>query len=207
MWPQRQRAAPLIEATRKSFADLESGEDVFAKTKMTAVSGFHGKAVLAAVEATGADAYVADRHYRKREPAFADAGRYKQREKKESALELRKQRETREQSDDRKFTIEDFTYDERNARCICTAEQRLYCSGKDMLFNGYRVSKFKAPIAGVPRLPTMRAVPPLPRPNTPTPSHFHQASRRTATPTARDSRWTGGSHATEIRHATRTRDL
>jgi len=145
--------APLIEATRKSFSDLDLSKDVFAKTKVTADSGFHSKAVIAAVEATGADAYVADRHFRKREPAFAGAERYKQREKKERALERRKQRESREKDESKKFTVEDFTYDERNARCVCPAGQKLYCSGKDMLFNGYRVSKFKAPLSACRECP------------------------------------------------------
>jgi hypothetical protein len=145
--------APLIEATRQSFSDLELSKDVFAKTKVTADSGFHSKAVIAAVEATGADAYVADRHFRKREPAFAGAGRYKQREKKERALERRKQRESRENDEPKKFTVEDFTYDERNARCVCPAGRKLYCSGKDMLFNGYRVSKFKAPLGACRECP------------------------------------------------------
>ena len=95
--------------------------------------------MIAAVEATGADAYVADRHFRKREPAFAGAGRYKQREKKERALERRKQRESRENDEPKKFTVEDFTYDERNARCVSPAGKKLYCSGKDMLFNAAQI--------------------------------------------------------------------
>jgi len=61
--------------------------------------GGRGEAQIAAVEATGADAYVADRLFRKRELAFAVAAR-----------------------------------------------QEIYWCGKDVLFNGYRVSKFKAPI-------------------------------------------------------------
>ena len=96
--------------------------------------------MIAAVEATGADAYVADRHFRKREPAFAGAGRYKQ-------------LESRENDEPKKFTVEDFTYDERNARCVCPAGQKLYRSGKDMLFNGYRVSKFKAPLGACRECP------------------------------------------------------
>ena len=72
--------APLIEATRQRFAGLEPGKDVFAVAKVTADSGFHSNVVVQAVEATGADAYIADRDYRKREPAFAGASRYKARD-------------------------------------------------------------------------------------------------------------------------------
>jgi transposase len=138
--------APLIEATRKGFAELDLDQDVFAATKVIADSGFHSNVVVAAVEATGADAYIADRDYRKREPAFAGVSRYKQREKKERGLRRRRERETRESTKSKLFTVKDFVYDEANARCICPAGQKLYCSGKDMLFNGYRVAKFKAPL-------------------------------------------------------------
>jgi hypothetical protein len=84
--------APLIEATRKGFAELDLDQDVFATTKVIADSGFHSNLVVAAVEATGADAYIADRDYRKREPAFAGASRYKARDKKERGLRRKRER-------------------------------------------------------------------------------------------------------------------
>jgi hypothetical protein len=137
--------APLIEATRQGFAELEPTKDVFAKTKVTADSGFHSNVVVAAVEATGADAYIADRDYRKREPAFAGASRYKARDKKERGLRRKREREARENTESKLFTVKDFVYDEANARCICPAGQKLYRAGQNMLFNGYRVTRFKAP--------------------------------------------------------------
>ena len=137
--------APLIEATRKDFAELQLDQDVFAHAKVTADSGFHSNVVVAAVEATGANAYIADRDYRKREPAFAGASRYKARDKKERGLRRKREREARESTGSKLFTVKDFIYDEANARCICPAGHKLYCSGKNMLFNGYRVASFKAP--------------------------------------------------------------
>jgi transposase len=137
--------APLIEATRQSFAELELANDIFVEAKVTADSGFHSNVVVAAVEATGADAYIADRDYRRREPAFADATRHKQRERKERALQRKRERETRVSTKPKLFTVQDFLYDEQNARCICPAGHKLYHSGKHMLFNGYRVASFKAP--------------------------------------------------------------
>ena len=53
--------------------------------------------MVAAVEQTGADAYIADRDYRRREPAFADAAKHKTRDKKERALKRRRERELRSQ--------------------------------------------------------------------------------------------------------------
>lgn len=138
--------APLLEATREKFGELEAGSDVLARVKVTADSGFHSKAVLAAVEETGADAYIADRNYRRRDPAFAAAERHKQRSRKDRALERRRARAARPERRKRQFTLEDFFYDEFRGLCRCPAGHKLYRSGKDMLFNGYRVSHFKAPI-------------------------------------------------------------
>jgi transposase len=136
---------PLIEATRETFRTLEPGIDVFTRVKVTADSGFHSRAVVAAVERTGADVYIADRNYRRRDPAFAAAGRHKERDRKERARERAKQQ--RESSEERKlFSLKDFFYDERKALCICPAGHKLYRSGKHMLFTGYRVAHFKAPI-------------------------------------------------------------
>jgi hypothetical protein len=136
---------PLLESTRKTFGVLEPGKDVFTQVKVTADSGFHSRAVVAAVEQTGADVYIADRAYRRRDPAFADATRHKERDRKERALDRRKQRE-REPQKTKLFSLRDFFYDEGKALCICPAGHKLYHNGRNMLFNGYRVAYFKAPI-------------------------------------------------------------
>jgi hypothetical protein len=137
--------APLIEATRDTFSDLESGEDVFATAKVTADSGFHSHAVVAAIEQSGADVYVADREYRRRDSAFATAPRHKERTRKER--ELKRRKEAAKVPTKRKhFSLQDFFYDEAKELCICPAGHRLYRSGTNMLFNGYRVTLFKAPV-------------------------------------------------------------
>ncbi len=145
--------APLLEATRETFGVLDPGKDLFAKVKVTADSGFHSRAVLAAVERTGANAYIADRDYRRRDPAFAAAGRHKKRDRKERALERRRQRELLPQKP-KLFSVEDFFYDEARALCICPAGHKLYHSGKHLLFNGYRVAAVQGADHGVPQLPT-----------------------------------------------------
>ncbi|HKO94951.1 MAG TPA: transposase [Polyangiaceae bacterium] len=91
--------APLIEATRETFRTIEPGRDVFQRVKVTADSGFHSRVVVAEVERTGADVYIADRDYRRRDPAFASAGRHKERERKnEPASERRRRRRSRSPS-------------------------------------------------------------------------------------------------------------
>lgn len=138
--------APLLENARKTFSCVSPDSDLFHKAKVTADSGFHSKAVLTAVEKTGVDAYIADRDYRRRDPAFAGATRHKERNRKERALKRRRQREARPNTRRKLFMLDDFVYDEQNETCFCPAGHKLYKSGTDMLFNGYRVAHFKAPI-------------------------------------------------------------
>ncbi|MGC4064852.1 MAG: hypothetical protein QM784_09450 [Polyangiaceae bacterium] len=66
----------------------------------------------------GADAYIADRDYRKREPAFAGASRYKARDKKGRGLRRRREREELEKTELKRFTAKDFVYDEARAQCV-----------------------------------------------------------------------------------------
>ncbi len=137
---------PLIEATRETFTAMDDGKDVFERVKVTADSGFHSKAVLTALERTGADVYIPDRDYRRRDAAFVDADRHKERSRKERARRCRKQPQARPPTARKLFTAQDFRYDEATASCVCPAGHQLYNSGKHMLFNGYRVAHFKAPI-------------------------------------------------------------
>jgi hypothetical protein len=65
--------------------------ELFQNAKVTADSDFHSKLVLSAVEKTGVDAYIADRDSRRRDPAFADASRHKQRSRKERASKRRRE--------------------------------------------------------------------------------------------------------------------
>lgn len=137
--------APILEETRRTFDAIEPGKDILKDVKVTADSGFHSKAVVAEVEKTGADVYIADRDYRRRDPAFATAGKHKERSRKERALE-RKKEKARQPKKKGLFSLKDFFYDEQKGECVCPAGHKLYKSGQHMLFNGYRVAHFKAPI-------------------------------------------------------------
>jgi hypothetical protein len=143
---------PLMEQTRDTFAAIDSDDNILGRVKFTADSGFHSKAVVAAVEDCGADAYIADRDYRRREPAFANASRHKTRDKKERALQRRRARENLPAKRGL-FVMQDFAYDEAKGTCVCPAGHSLYHSGSHMQFNGYRVSRFKAPISACKSCP------------------------------------------------------
>jgi transposase len=141
--------APLLESTRTTFEVIAPGHDVLSEAKVTADSGFHSRAVVAAVELTGADAYIADRDHRRRDPAFAGADRHKERSRRDRARERAKHAK----DESKLFGPSDFLYDERKELCVCPAGHRLYRSGQNMLFNGYRVAHFKAPLTACRNCP------------------------------------------------------
>jgi transposase len=129
---------PMVKATRENFEAIGLSRDVFRKVRLTADSGYHSKESMAYVAESGLDAYVADRDMRRRDPAFANAGRYKERHRKE-------QRRRSGSTEHKWFTPADFLYDESKQTCTCPAGQRLYRSGVDTVAGGYRGAHFKAP--------------------------------------------------------------
>ena len=111
---------PMIEVTRENFTAMGDIEDVFDKTKLTADSGFHTNKNMALLAEEEIDAYIADRQFRKRDPRFDNAGRYKER----TTEERRKIDKSRKQ-----FLPGDFTFDPDFKFCICPAGKRMYRSG------------------------------------------------------------------------------
>jgi len=129
---------PMVDATRRTFEAIGELEDVFAKATLSADSGYHSKQSMAYVAETGLDAYVADRAMRRRDPAFADAGRYKERHRKETRR--RSGHDAR-----RLFTPADFIYDETRQTCVCPAGHKLYRSGVELETDGLLSARFKGP--------------------------------------------------------------
>jgi transposase len=130
---------PMVEATREHFQAIGCGPAVFAKATVTADSGYHSQQSMQYVADSGLDAYVADREMRRRDPAFAQAGRYKERHRKE------RRRRSGGKAAPQWFTPADFVYDESKQTCRCPAGHQLYRSGVDVITGGYRGAHFKAP--------------------------------------------------------------
>ena len=129
---------PMIEGTRESFQAMGSPGDIFEGAKLTADAGFHTEANMKRVFEDGIDGYVADILFRKRDPRFAQAGRYKERHHRE-------RREARMKSGRVLFTPHDFHYDPDRHLCICPAGKKLYRNGSNVIINGYQAVKFCAP--------------------------------------------------------------
>jgi transposase len=127
---------PMIEGTRQNLKEIDGGEDVFRKAKLTADAGFHTEANMKMLSEKNIDGYVADNLLRKRDPRFADRDKYKKRHRKERAK--KKVRSSL-------FTVKDFTFAEDKSHCICPAGKRLHRNGANVrVGNGnYRAIKFR----------------------------------------------------------------
>jgi hypothetical protein len=125
---------PMIEKTRDNFKAIDSSEDIFKKTKLTADAGFHTEANMKMLAEENIDGYVADIQYRKRDPRFANRDRYKERHRKER----RKINKT-----PNLFAPNEFTFDKSMAFCICPAGKKLRRVGDTVLIKKFRAIRFR----------------------------------------------------------------
>jgi transposase len=126
---------PMIEDTQAQCQAAHISEDIFKETKLTADAGYSSQASVAYTQEHNIDAYIADRSYRKRDPAFAHADRYKARSRQDK-------RRLAGRTNNR-FTAKDFDYDEKNRTLRCPAGNTLYRNGNNIDVNGYTGVKFR----------------------------------------------------------------
>jgi transposase len=125
---------PMVAGTRENFQAIGKDADVFKITKLSADSGFHTEENMKMLFSEEVDGYVADKLFRKRDPRFVDADRYKERHRKEQA-KLR--------GGNKLFTTADFVFPEDLSYCQCPAGRRLYRSGGNAVIRGHVATKFK----------------------------------------------------------------
>lgn len=128
---------PTIESIQEEFKVSDLSADLFSQVEIVADAGYHSNASVSYVEEQGIDAYVADRSFRQRDPAFADYDRYKTRSRQDS-----RRRYTRTSAE--RFTVKDFMYDERNDTCRCPAGHVLYRDGKNINIKGFIGIRYRA---------------------------------------------------------------
>lgn len=127
---------PMVQGTRENFQALDKDRDIFQKAKLTADSGFHSEKNMKMLSREGVDGYVADKLFRKRDPRFADADRYRERYRKERA---------RHEGRSGLFRPRDFTFDPDLKFCLCPAGKRLYRNGGNQNLHGYKTILFRGP--------------------------------------------------------------
>jgi 23S rRNA maturation mini-RNase III len=100
-------------------------------TKYLADSGYHSEDNLLNLAEEGADAYVADNKFRKRDPRFSDADRFKP---------------SKKNNPNSKFKNSDFIFDKKKMSCICPAGKTLWLKNRKagigkaffIVFQGYK---------------------------------------------------------------------
>lgn len=127
---------PMIEGVRENFEQIGIKADVFKKAQLTADAGFHCEANMKMLFDEGIDGYVADKQFRKRDPKFANAEKYKERHHKEMAQRT---------GSHKTFSTKDFKFAEDFSYCICPAGKRLYRNGGDTYTHGFHSIRFKGP--------------------------------------------------------------
>lgn len=133
--PEQDLLQPMVEGAAENFAEIGSA-DVWDKAKLTADSGFHKEKNMEMLADKKIDAYVADNQMRKRDPRFADAGRHKERHRKErAAFEGRSGL----------FKVDDFTFAEDLSHAICPAGKKMYRSGTNIDNGKFLAHRFKGP--------------------------------------------------------------
>jgi transposase len=127
--PQEQELLqPVLSDLQESFQDLDLSDNILVEARLTADSGFHSGDNLEWLEAQHCDAYVADNLFRKRDPRFVDADKYKPPKPKPT-----------------RFRPGDFSYDPSHQTCTCPAGKALYRNGSNVTIKGRSGIKFTAP--------------------------------------------------------------
>ena len=109
---------PMVEGTEENFTAIGEPQ-VFTGTKLTADSGFHTENNMKMLAEKEIDGYVADKQFRKRDPRFVEADRYKEQTRKERA---------KFEGRSGLFKVEDFTFADDLSHCVCPGGKRLYRS-------------------------------------------------------------------------------
>jgi len=126
---------PMLAGTRENFKEIGNKEDVFAKAKVVADSGYHTEVNMKMAMEEGIDAYILDTQFRKRDPRFADIDKYKERFR----------REQRERNGAKMlYRAKDFILSEDKRFCICPARKRLYRNGGNVILDRNTAIKFRS---------------------------------------------------------------
>lgn len=126
---------PTLDGIKENFTILDDPE-ILNRVRLTADSGSHTEKNMQMLYEKQIDAYVADNQMRKRDPRFADYGRYKERHRKErAAFEGR----------NGLFKVEDFFFPDDLSYCICPAGKKIHLGARNVEINTHKATKFKGP--------------------------------------------------------------
>jgi hypothetical protein len=121
---------PMLGGAKKNLMRVGKDADVLKGKVVTADSSYHTKKNLQVCEKEQVDAYIPDVKFRKRDPRFANAERFRK------PIDRKKLKGKKKPK--RWFGVEDFTLDEKKGKLICPAGKELYLKNKNFECNGYK---------------------------------------------------------------------
>ena len=117
---EKQLLKPMLTGTRETFAALGESGDVLKEAVLVADNGYHSEENVRMVMTEGIDAYLPDNQFRKRDPAFAQAQRYKRSIDRKKTVRGKKY-----------FSASDFTFDAEKGKLICPAGRELFVKNRN----------------------------------------------------------------------------
>jgi transposase len=130
-------AGPMIEGAERNLEAVGRGPDAMADQVLSADTGYYSVKNLTVCQEHEVDAYIPDRHFRQRDPRFAEALRHRR------PMDRHKQQFA---SRKKYFTAEDFRFDDQTQKLICPAGAELYVRTRNFEVDGNRYIAYQAPI-------------------------------------------------------------
>jgi transposase len=125
-WGQDQNhLEPVVTGAQENMKVIGKGDDYFKDAVLTADTAYHSGENIKRCEDEGIDAYIPDKEYRKRHPGL---------KVKKSSIDSRR----------RKFSSEDFTYDEAADEYECPMGKRLKLNTKKAKARGIFYRRYHA---------------------------------------------------------------
>jgi transposase len=115
----------FLDSAKQSVKKAGISENIFDGAKLVADAGNHSEDNLKQLEQREIDAYVADKNFRKRDPAFATRDRHRRSLDRKHTPVLRK---------NKYFTPRDFKLDEKTGKLICPAGTQLYVKRRNQYY-------------------------------------------------------------------------
>ena len=128
--------APMLAGAKRDLQAAGGGDEPLKAQAVSADSGYFSVNNLEACQAEQVDAYIPDSQFRKRDPRFANARRFRQPTDKHKE---------RYRSKKRWFDVHDFRFDDRTKQLICPAGHALYVSTRNFEVKGYKAIAYRAP--------------------------------------------------------------
>jgi len=118
---------PMLAGAKKNVAAIGKDETYFQGKQLTADSNYHSFNSLTVCRDEKIDAYIPDIQFRKRDPRFADQGRFK------DGIHSRQQPDAKPSL----FTAADFSFDPDKQVYVCPQGKELTCHARNQV-NRYR---------------------------------------------------------------------